>query len=305
MAIADRPIQGGNGGGIAPYLAAGTSRVGRAPWEDELNKLLLGIPQSEWGSIRAGLGLSPGGGYAPGGVQAGTAAPATAAGAAPALMVGSVPAGGAAGGATGEGVGGGGNDPNATGYGQTTDVKGVLGTLGSFALGPIGAALALGVNMVADPNRTSTYGLADMFSGKPTSLTGMLADQWNGNLVNPNVVSPDKTAGPADYGKADFGADFSGTVSSGGPEGGGKATGGADPSQNAENNAPDAGKGDGMADGGQKLRKGGYTGAGRDGVVQPGRPAGTVHESEFVIPHEAVALLGLPFLERLRAVGKT
>ena len=38
----------------------------------------------------------------------------------------------------------------------------------------------------------------------------------------------------------------------------------------------------------RSFRGGGYTGAGMDGVVQPGAPAGMVHEGEFVIP----ALLG-------------
>lgn len=37
------------------------------------------------------------------------------------------------------------------------------------------------------------------------------------------------------------------------------------------------------------LKEGGYTGAGRDGVVQPDRPANViVHEGELVIPHHMV-----------------
>ena len=35
-------------------------------------------------------------------------------------------------------------------------------------------------------------------------------------------------------------------------------------------------------------QSGGYTGAGRDGKVQPGRVAGLVHEGELVIPHRVV-----------------
>lgn len=35
-------------------------------------------------------------------------------------------------------------------------------------------------------------------------------------------------------------------------------------------------------------QQGGYTGAGRDGRVQPGRVAGVVHEGEYVIPHRVV-----------------
>jgi hypothetical protein len=41
------------------------------------------------------------------------------------------------------------------------------------------------------------------------------------------------------------------------------------------------------------FQKGGYTGAGRDGVVQPHKPAGIVHEGELVIPHHVVKRMGL------------
>ena len=39
----------------------------------------------------------------------------------------------------------------------------------------------------------------------------------------------------------------------------------------------------------RSFRGGGYTGAGMDGVVQPGAPAGMVHEGEFVIPAGGLA----------------
>lgn len=45
--------------------------------------------------------------------------------------------------------------------------------------------------------------------------------------------------------------------------------------------------------------RGGYTGAGADGVVQPAQPAGTVHEGEVVIPAHAVQQYGLPLLMQL------
>ncbi|WP_426957967.1 hypothetical protein [Muricoccus radiodurans] len=47
---------------------------------------------------------------------------------------------------------------------------------------------------------------------------------------------------------------------------------------------------------GDGFRRGGYTGAGDDGVVQPDRPAGTVHEGEIVIPAEMVQRLSSPAL---------
>ena len=39
-------------------------------------------------------------------------------------------------------------------------------------------------------------------------------------------------------------------------------------------------------------RAGGYTGAGLDGIVQPGMPAGTVHEGEQVIRHASTRKYG-------------
>jgi hypothetical protein len=36
---------------------------------------------------------------------------------------------------------------------------------------------------------------------------------------------------------------------------------------------------------------GGYTGAGDDGIVQPWKPAGVVHEGELVIPAHIVSRL--------------
>jgi hypothetical protein len=41
------------------------------------------------------------------------------------------------------------------------------------------------------------------------------------------------------------------------------------------------------------FQMGGYTGAGRDGVVQPSRRAGVVHEGEYVIPAHLVKRMGL------------
>ena len=69
--------------------------------------------------------------------------------------------------------------------------------------------------------------------------------------------------------------------------------GGSDPanaqSGASENSAANSGAsmgGNMMGDG--TFMKGGYTGAGHDGVVQPHKPAGTVHEGELVIPHHMV-----------------
>lgn len=50
-------------------------------------------------------------------------------------------------------------------------------------------------------------------------------------------------------------------------------------------------------------QRGGYTGAGSDGVVQPGQPAGTVHEGEVVIPAHQVQQHGLGPLMALAGPG--
>jgi hypothetical protein len=97
--------------------------------------------------------------------------------------------------------------------------------------------------------------------------------------------SPDKTG--ASYGEGDKGGDSGGAP--------GTAGAGDNANSNSEAGASDAaGPGDagGMGDSGDYMR-GGYTGAGPDGVVQPNRIAGRVHEGEAVIPAAAVARYGL------------
>ena len=44
---------------------------------------------------------------------------------------------------------------------------------------------------------------------------------------------------------------------------------------------------------------GGYTGMGRNGMIEPAKPAGTVHEGEFVVSAPAVNRIGLGNLEKL------
>lgn len=89
--------------------------------------------------------------------------------------------------------------------------------------------------------------------------------------------SADKAAGigySGDYGAGDKGD------SSGADGSSGEASG-------------DSGGADGGGDKGGDWMRGGYTGAGPDGVVQPNRIAGRVHEGEAVIPAAAVARYGL------------
>ena len=158
------------------------------------------------------------------------------------------------------------NDPNGYGgYGQTTDVLGVLGNIASFAASPLAFGARAIASMIA--NHPTVYGITDAFSGKPTSISGRIADQFRGDIVNPDVVSPDKTASLADYGKADYGlgSDYSGTI--GGPDGKNASdVGTLSESQNAENNAAEGGK-EGGKDGGSKFAAGGLVGYAEGGLV--------------------------------------
>ncbi|MBU8540176.1 hypothetical protein [Falsiroseomonas tokyonensis] len=119
---------------------------------------------------------------------------------------------------------------------------------------------------------------------------------------------PDGSGGDAEGGTGPDGGDKGDTAGTGnsGPDGSGSDPGG----DNAGTDSGGGGYGasDSSADGGyggeSQFMKGGYTGAGDDGIVQPDRPAGTVHEGEIVIPHHMVQQgHGLDALSKIRAGG--
>lgn len=53
-----------------------------------------------------------------------------------------------------------------------------------------------------------------------------------------------------------------------------------------------------------EYRMGGYTGAGQNRMIEPSRPAGTVHEGEFVFSAPAVNRIGLPALRGMHDKAK-
>ena len=204
----------------------------------------------------------------------------------------------------GEGIGGGGMDPNTTGYGTSP-------SFGSFAtnvlsnLGPLGMFGTL-ATMVTDPQRTTPYGiLGDVFGwGQPQrsdpfaemNVTGTpfgdLSDMYGGMNVtgtpavtNPGYAGMNVTGTPygdlPGYGVNAEGAGYGGSTDSSGNYGG--PAGGADTANSANSAGGPSAHGAGTDPNGNEWRTGGYTGAGLDGVVQPGMPAGTVHEGEQVL----------------------
>jgi len=101
-----------------------------------------------------------------------------------------------------------------------------------------------------------------------------------------------------------FGGDFGGGEGEGeGGEGGGEGGGDGGGEGGGEGGGDGGGDGDGGGGDGGGWMRGGYTGAGPDGVVQPNQPAGTVHEGEVVIPAHRVAQIGVDPLMQLAGPG--
>lgn len=143
--------------------------------------------------------------------------------------------------------------------GDVGDLSGAFGGISPGTIGGWGGGLVGG--LLGGP-----FGaLAGSVGGR--ALMGLLA----GNETNTGagMLGNDPKDGMPDMMNSGFG-DMGG--------GGGMDQGGANSNGGKEG---DAGAMNGF-------RQGGYTGAGRDGVVQPSRRAGVVHEGELVIPHRVV-----------------
>lgn len=153
--------------------------------------------------------------------------------------------------------------------GSAGDLSGLLGNIGAGQIGGWGGALA-----------------GSLLGGPFGGLLGAVGGRALGNLFGGQTAGPQAQPTAAGIGSLG-GENFGGGP---GPEtfGGGLGSMGT------------AGMGLGLGDlgamTGQEImgwQQGGYTGAGRDGVVQPSRPAGVVHEGEFVIPAHMVRKMGL------------
>lgn len=148
----------------------------------------------------------------------------------------------------------GGNIGGATAPGDMSSLAGGFGLNGQSIGGLLGA---LGGGLVGGP-----------FGGLAGGLLGRgLGGLFGGGAAGMNMG--DLSNDPKDM-----------AMNSGLGLGDGLGLGGMDPG-----NQNDSKGDDGTMNG---WMRGGYTGAGRDGKVQPHMPAGTVHEGELVIPHHMV-----------------
>ena len=120
----------------------------------------------------------------------------------------------------------------------------------------------------------SYFGAAKSLAGGFPDAVGVFGATNRGpyGFGFPNVVTPQMTGPEPDWGDP-------GGFGRGGDPGSMGAGSGA--------HAPDGGP-----EHGGHFRHGGYTGAGHDQMVQPDQPAGTVHEGEYVLPHEVVNQMG-------------
>jgi hypothetical protein len=134
---------------------------------------------------------------------------------------------------------------------------------------------------VSDPSMESTVDASAMLGsmGQPpgvSSMDGMTGDP-NGALGN-----------PGDYGTPEGGNFGDGANSSGGE---GMNSGG-------ESNTSDGTAGVGSSG---TWRYGGYTGHGQNGMIDPDAEAGTVHEGEYVLRHEATQHYGADIMHALNS----
>ena len=153
-----------------------------------------------------------------------------------------------------------------------------LGNLGN-TVNNVGMLNGLGVN----PGFGSTVGGLLGFNGLAGTPTGALnaamANQYAGfaNLSTPQFSGDlsDPMAGYGGWGDIASAMDAANAAASAGGTASSPSGGMAD-------------RGDISSETLGSFQKGGYTGAGRDGVVQPHKPAGIVHEGEYVIPAHMV-----------------
>lgn len=205
---------------------------------------------------------------------------------------------------------------DALGFGSAAGRAG-MGAIGSGVVGSAFGAMASGLANALGFTETAediagTLGLSGPITGyDPNATTNPAAYGEQAGIGDPKGDPGADPNTPTSYG-VDFGL---------GPESMGQdgAGVGGDNSDNGNSNSTSAGQdasggndgsgaggpgtgagapGNDSGDAGEWMR-GGYTGAGRDGAVQPAQPAGTVHEGEVVIPAAQVARYGLAPLLRL------
>jgi hypothetical protein len=159
------------------------------------------------------------------------------------------------------------NDPALGNPGETPTPDG-----GNFGAG----ANVTGGNF-ADPSMTSTPDLSGSFGAiGPTSMDGITGNP-DGNLGN----------------LGDFGTPAGGNFGDGA-----NSDGGAGMNSGGDSNTSDGTAGLGSSG---TWRYGGYTGHGQDGDIDPDAEAGTVHEGEYVLRHEATQHYGPDIMHALNS----
>lgn len=199
----------------------------------------------------------------------------------------------------------GGGFPNASTIASFLDVNPNVARAGLTALGlvnpALGTALA-GMGLIGNAANTSNN--VGMLSGLGVNpgigsvLGGLLG--FNGlsgnNTAALNAAMANQYEGFANLSPNQMPGDVSGTSYAGSMADIAGQMDAANAAAQAAStpSSPSGGWGDlGDISSTELFQKGGYTGAGRDGKVQPYKPAGIVHEGEIVIPHHVVKRLGL------------
>lgn len=177
--------------------------------------------------------------------------------------------------------------PSVMALAQTADINPGLARAGLAGLGMAHPAVGLGLGLGnTAANAVNTSANLDMLNGLGVSPSGW---QGLGGLIGTNPLAGTYT-GALNWAMADQLPGFAGMSVEQVP---GDVTGSkfeaeiADIAAAMGPTADSAPRGDVVAEPLADLpgfASGGYTGAGADGVVQPWRPAGVVHEGEMVIP---------------------
>lgn len=194
----------------------------------------------------------------------------------------------------------GGGFPNASTIANALDISPTAARAGMTAIGLLSGPLGMGLsaaNMLGNAvNTSNNVGMLNGLGVSPGFASTL------GGLLGFNGLSGDYTSA-LNAAMANQYSGFSGLSAAQQPGFNAVDWGGIAQQMDQANAAAQAGStssgpSGGMADRGDisaqdlgEYQRGGYTGAGRDGVVQPDKPAGVVHEGELVIPAHIVRMM--------------
>lgn len=192
----------------------------------------------------------------------------------------------------------GGGLPNAQTLASAFDINPTAARAGLAAIGLLSGPVGLGIGALNGigniANTSSNVGMLNGLGVNPgvgSVLGGLFG--FNGLAGNPtsalNAAMANQYSGFANLSPAQMPGDFN----TSGWGGWGDIAAAMDAANAAAQSGTPSNPSGGIADRGDiqaenLFMKGGYTGAGDDGVVQPHKRAGIVHEGELVIPHHMV-----------------